>query len=104
MAAKIKRGDEVVAITGRHQGLKGKVESVNPKTGKAIVTGMNTAVVHRRQTENQRGGRIAKNLPIELSNLALVDPKDSRPTRVGFRFEGDRKVRYSKRTGAVIDV
>ena len=104
MAAKIRTGDEVFAIAGNHQGVKGKVQSVNTRTGRAIVTGMNVAVRHLRQTQGQKGGRQPINLPIDLSNLALVDPKDNRPTRVGFRFEGDRKVRYSKRTGAIIDV
>jgi large subunit ribosomal protein L24 len=74
-----------------------------PKDNRAIVSGVNVVKRHQRQTQNAEGGIISKEAPIDLSNLALLDPKDSKPTRVGFRMEGDRKVRFSKRSGEVID-
>ncbi|QKV18228.1 50S ribosomal protein L24 [Oricola thermophila] len=100
---KIRKGDEVVVLTGKDKGRKGSVLKVMPKENRAIVSGINVVKRHQRQTANQEGGIVSKEAPIHLSNLAVVDPKDSKPTRVGFRMEGDRKVRYSKRSGEVID-
>ncbi len=103
MAAKLKKGDTVVVLAGKDKGKEGEIASVNPKTGKAVVTGVNVAIRHTKQSANTQGGRIPMEMPIDLSNLALVDPKDGGPTRVGFRMEGDKKVRYAKKSGAVID-
>jgi len=100
---KIRKGDEVVVLTGKDKGRKGSVLQVMPKDNRAVVSGVNVVKRHQRQTANSEGGIISKEAPIDLSNLALLDPKDSKPTRVGFRMEGDRKVRFSKRSGEVID-
>lgn len=100
---KIRKGDEVVVLTGKDKGRKGSVLQVLPKDNRAIVSGVNVVKRHQRQTPNAEGGIISKEASIDLSNLALLDPKDSKPTRVGFRMEGDRKVRFSKRSGEVID-
>ena len=100
---KIRKGDEVVVLTGKDKGRKGSVLQVLPKDNRAVVSGVNVVKRHQRQTPNAEGGIISKEAPIDLSNLALLDPKDSKPTRVGFRMEGDRKVSFSKRSGEVID-
>ncbi|MFZ2102937.1 MAG: 50S ribosomal protein L24 [Oricola sp.] len=100
---KIRKGDEVVVLTGKDKGRKGTVMQVMPKDNHAVVAGINVMKRHQRQSASQEGGIISKEAPIDLSNLALLDPKDSKPTRVGFRMEGDRKVRFSKRSGEVID-
>ena len=103
MAAKLRKGDSVVVLTGKDKGKKGDITRVMPKDNKAIVAGVNVAIRHTKQTQSAQGGRIAKELPIELSNLALVDPKTGEATRVGFRFEGDKKVRYAKKSGETIN-
>jgi large subunit ribosomal protein L24 len=103
MAAKLRKGDNVVVLAGKDKGKKGEITRVMPKDGKAIVGGVNVAIRHTKQTQSSQGGRIAKELPIELSNLALVDPKTGEATRVGFRIEGDRKVRYAKKSGETIN-
>ena len=100
---KIRKGDEVVVLTGKDKGRKGTVVRVMPKDNRAVVAGINVVKRHQRQTANQEGGIISKEAPIDLSNVALLDPKDSKPTRVGFRMEGERKVRFAKRSGEVID-
>jgi len=102
MAAKLKKGDQVVVIAGKDLGARGEIISVNPKAGKAVVKGVNVAIRHERQTNRGVGGRVPVTMPIDLSNLAYVDA-GGRPTRIGFRMEGDRKVRYAKTTGDVID-
>jgi len=102
MAAKLRKGDEVIVLAGKDKGKKGTISSVDPKSGKAVVDGINIAIRATRQTQNSQGGRIPKPMPIQLSNLALID-KDGKPTRVGFRMEGDKKVRFAKTTGDVID-
>jgi large subunit ribosomal protein L24 len=102
MAAKLRKGDKVVVLAGKDKGRKGEITRVIPKDNKALVSGVNVAIRHQRQTQSAQGGRIAKELPIELSNLALLDTND-KATRVGFRVEGDRKVRYAKSTGEAID-
>ena len=101
MAAKLKKGDNVVVIAGRDKGKKGEITRVIPKDNKAVVSGVNVAIRHQRQSQSAQGGRIAKEMPIELSNLALLDGK-GKATRVGFRFEGDKKVRFAKTTGEAI--
>ncbi|MEM0975925.1 MAG: 50S ribosomal protein L24 [Pseudomonadota bacterium] len=103
MAAKLKKGDKVVVLTGKDKGREGEIAQVMPTTNKAIVTGINTAVRHTRQSQQSQGGRIPVDMPVNLSNLALVDPKEGGPTRVGFKMDGDKKVRFAKKSGAVID-
>ncbi|HEX2725357.1 MAG TPA: 50S ribosomal protein L24 [Beijerinckiaceae bacterium] len=104
MAAKIKKGDKVVVLTGRDKGRTGEVVQVMPKEARALVRGVNLVKRHQRQTMNQEGGIIQKEAPIHLSNLALADPKDGKPTRVGFKVLDDgRKVRVAKRSGDLID-
>ena len=102
MAAKLKKGDKVVVLAGKDKGKEGTISEVNPKAGKAVVDGINMAVRHLRQTQNTHGGRIARPMPIDLSNLALLDA-NGKPTRVGFRMEDGKKVRFAKTTGDVID-
>ena len=104
MAAKIKKGDKVVVLAGRDKGRSGEVVQVMPKDAKALVRGVNMVKRHQRQTGNQDGGIISKEAPIQLSNLAYADPKDGKPTRVGFKIlEDGRKVRFAKRSGDLID-
>ena len=104
MAAKIKKGDKVVVLTGRDKGRTGEVFQVMPKENRALVRGVNLVKRHQRQTMNQEGGIIQKEAPVHLSNLALADPKDGKPTRVGFKILNDgRKVRFAKRSGELID-
>ncbi len=102
---KIKKGDTVIVIAGRDKGKKGEVLKVMPKENRAIVKGVNMVKRHQKPTANGAGGIITKEAPIHISNLAHVDPKDGKPTRVGFKIlEDGRKVRYAKRSGEVIDV
>ncbi|MZR14282.1 50S ribosomal protein L24 [Maritimibacter sp. DP07] len=101
MAAKLKKGDKVVVLAGKDKGKQGEITSVSPKTGKAVVDGVNMAIRHTRQSQQSQGGRLPKAMPIDLSNLALLD-KNGKATRVGFKMEGDKKVRYAKTTGEVI--
>ena len=104
MAAKIKKGDKVVILTGRDKGKTGEVVQVMPKEERALVRGVNLVKRHQRQTAAQEGGIISKEAPVHLSNLALADPRDGKPTRVGFRILDDgRKVRFAKRSGELID-
>jgi large subunit ribosomal protein L24 len=103
MAAKLRKGDNVVVLAGKDKGKKGEISRVMPKDNKAVVAGVNVAIRHTRQTQNAQGGRIAKEMPIDLSNLALVDPKSGEATRVGFRMVGDKKVRYAKKSGETIN-
>ena len=104
MAAKIRKGDKVVVLSGKDKGRSGEVVSVQPKEDTAIVRGINMIVRHQRQTQAQEGGLIRKEAPIHLSNIALADPKDGKPTRVGFKFEKDgKKVRFAKRSGETIN-
>ena len=107
MAAKIKKGDKVVVLAGRDKGRTGEVLKVIPTEDRAIVRGVNLVKRHTRQTAQTEGGIISKEGTIHLSNLALADPKDGKPTRVGFKFVGQgedrKKVRVTKRSGAEID-
>ena len=103
MAARIRKGDKVQVLAGKDKGKTGNVLSVNPKAEKAIVEGLNMVIRHTRQTPNSPGGRIRKSMPIHLSNLALLD-RNGKPTRIGFRMEDGKKVRFAKTTGDVIDV
>ena len=101
MAAKLKKGDKVVVLTGKDKGRNGEISSVAPKTNQAVVEGLNIAIRHTKQSQSTQGGRIAKAMPIDLSNLSLID-STGKATRVGFRIEGDKKVRYAKTTGEAI--
>jgi large subunit ribosomal protein L24 len=101
MAAKLKKGDTVVVLTGKDKGKKGEISSVNPTANKAVVDGVNIAIRHTKQSQASQGGRQPKAMPIDLSNLAIVD-KNGKATRVGFRMEGDKKVRFAKTTGEAI--
>jgi large subunit ribosomal protein L24 len=101
MAAKLKKGDKVIVLAGKDKGKTGEITSVAPKDNKAVVDGVNIAIRHTKQSQGTQGGRIAKAMPIDLSNLAIVD-RNGKATRVGFRMEGDRKVRFAKSTGDVI--
>jgi large subunit ribosomal protein L24 len=101
---KIKKGDHVVVITGKDRGKKGEVLKVLPEENRAIVKGVAMVRRHQRQTASQEGGIISKEAPVHISNLALEDPKDGEPTRVGYKFLKDgRKVRFARRSGEVID-
>jgi large subunit ribosomal protein L24 len=102
MAAKLKKGDKVVVLAGKDKGKQGTISSVDPKAGKAVVDGLNMAIRHTKQSQTSQGGRVPKAMPIAISNLAFVD-KNGKPTRVGFKIEGDKKVRVAKTTGDVID-
>jgi len=101
MAAKLKKGDKVVVLTGKDKGKQGEILSVAPKDHKAVVDGVNVAVRHTKQSQTSQGGRVPKNMPIDLSNLSMID-KNGKATRVGFRMEGDKKVRFAKTTGEVL--
>jgi len=101
---KIRKGDHVVVITGKDKGKKGEVLKVMPDENRAIVQGVAMIKKHQRQTTTQDGGIISKEAAIHISNLALEDPKDGKPTRVGYKFLKDgRKIRFAKRSGEVID-
>jgi len=102
MAAKLKKGDKVRVLAGKDKGKDGTIASINPKAGKAVVDGINMAIRHTKQSQQEQGGRIPKAMPIELSNLAMLD-KNGKPTRVGFKLEDGKKVRVAKTTGDVID-
>lgn len=101
MAAKLKKGDKVVVLAGKDKGKQGEITAVFPKENKAVVDGVNIAIRHTRQSQTSQGGRVAKAMPIDLSNLSLMD-KNGKATRVGFREEDGQKVRFAKTTGDVI--
>jgi large subunit ribosomal protein L24 len=100
----IRKGDNVIVITGSDKGKKGAVLKVFPSENRALVQGVNVVKRHQRQTQTQQAGIVTKEAPINLSNIALVDPKSGKATRVGFKVQGDRKVRVAKKSGEVIDV
>jgi large subunit ribosomal protein L24 len=100
---KIKKGDHVIVLAGRDKGKHGEVIQMMPKESRAMVRGVNVVRRHQRQSASQEGGIISKEAPIAISNLALEDPRDGKPTRVGFKFlEDGTKVRFAKRSGEVI--
>lgn len=104
MAAKIKKGDKVVVLAGRDKGKAGEVLQVLPKENRAVVRGVNMVKRHTRQSAQSEGGIISKEATIDLSNIAIADPKDGKATRVGFKVLDDgRKVRFAKRSGDLID-
>lgn len=104
MAAKLKTGDKVVVLAGKDRGKEGEITRMIPKESRAVVSGVNVAIRHAKQSQTSQGGRIPKEAPIHVSNLALVDPKEGGPTRVGFQIREDgTKVRVAKKSGEVID-
>ena len=103
MASKIRKGDKVVVLTGRSKGKTGEVLSVEPGENRAIVQGVNVVKRHTRPSQMSEGGIVEKEAPIDLSNIAHIDPKDDKPTRVGFKDVDGRKVRYAKRSGELLD-
>jgi large subunit ribosomal protein L24 len=107
MAAKIRKGDTVIVIAGRDKGRTGEVIEMRREVSRALVRGVNMVKRHQKQTQAQEGGIISKESPIHLSNIALMDPKENKPTRVGFKFigKGDdrKKIRVARRSGAEID-
>jgi len=104
MAAKIKKGDKVVVLAGRDKGKTGEVLQVLPKDARAVVRGVNLVKKHTKQSPQSEGGIISKEATIDLSNIAVADPKDGKATRVGFKVLDDgRKVRFAKRSGDLID-
>lgn len=104
MAAKIRKGDKVVVLSGRDKGRTGEVIEVRPAENRALVRGVNMVKRHQKQSAGQEGGIISKEAPIHLSNIAIADPNSGKPTRVGFKIEADgRKVRIAKRSGAEIN-
>ena len=104
MAAKIRKGDKVVVLTGRDKGRSGEVIEVRPSESRALVRGVNMVKRHQKQTAQREGGIISKEAPIHLSNIAVADPKSGKATRVGFKIMNDgRKVRVAKRSGVEID-
>jgi len=105
---KIKKGDKVVVLAGKDKGRAGEVLQVMPKEDRAVVRGINMVKRHTRQSASQEAGIISKEASIHLSNLSVADPKDGKPTRVGFKVVGEgenaKKVRIAKRSGEQIDV
>jgi large subunit ribosomal protein L24 len=101
---KVKKGDRVVVIAGRDKGKRGEILQVNPDENRALVQGVNMVVRHQKQSQQQEGGKISKEAPIHISNIAVEDPSGGEPTRVGYKILDDgRKVRVAKRSGEMID-
>jgi len=100
---KIRKGDKVVVLAGKDKGRTGEVVQVMPKEDKAVVRGVNMIARHQKQSASQEGGIIRKEAPLHMSNIAIADPKDNKPTRVGFDFRDGKKVRIAKRSGEVIN-
>ena len=103
MAAKIRRGDNVIVLVGKDKGKKGEVKQVFPKANKVIVEGVNNLISHQKQTKDSAGGRISKSAPINISNIAIIDPKSDKPTRIRFEIRDGKKVRVAARSGELID-
>ncbi|ODN68912.1 50S ribosomal protein L24 [Methylobrevis pamukkalensis] len=107
MAAKIKKGDKVVVLTGKDKGKTGEVVQMMPSENRAVVRGVNLVRRHQKQTAQTEGGILSKEAPIHVSNIAIADPKDGKATRVGFKIVGEgekaRKVRVAKRSGEQVD-
>ncbi|RPE63283.1 LSU ribosomal protein L24P [Pacificibacter maritimus] len=101
MAAKLRKGDKVIVLAGKDKGKQGEIASVNPSKGKAVIEGINVSLRHTKASQGDQGGKKPVSMPIDLSNLAIVDA-NGKATRVGFRMEGDQKVRFAKSTGDVI--
>ena len=100
---KVKKGDRVTVITGRDKGKTGEILKVLREENRVVVQGVNIVKRHQRQTMAQQGGVIEKEASIHVSNVAHIDPKTSKPTRIGYRMDGERKIRFSRRSGEKID-
>jgi len=100
---KVKKGDKVVVLTGKDKGKTGEIKKVMPQDNKVVVQGVNVQTKHRKPSQTGPGGLDKIEMPIHVSNVAIVDPKTSKPTRVGYKAVGDRKVRVARRSGEVID-
>ena len=103
MAARIKKGDTVVVLAGKDKGNRGQVTEVLTKLEKVVVDGVNSVITHKKQNKDSAGGRVPKNAPVNISNVALIDPKNDVATRVGFTVKNGKKVRIAKNSGEVID-
>ena len=103
MAAKIKKGDKVVVLTGKDKGKKGSVVAVFPKENKALVQGVNMVKRHEKPSQTTTGGIVTREAKVDLSNIAIEDPKTGKPTRVGFKVQDGNKVRFAKASGELID-
>ncbi|WP_370335543.1 50S ribosomal protein L24 [Parvularcula marina] len=104
MAARIKKGDKVIVLTGRDKGAEGEVLKVDPKENRVTVQGVNVIKRHTKPSQSSAGGIVTREAPIHVSNVAIADPKDGKPTRVGFEVRDGKKVRVAKRSGEAIDV
>ncbi len=103
MAAKLRKGDKVIVLAGKDKGKEGEITQMLVAKGKALVSGVNTVIRHTKQSQTAQGGRVPQEAPIQLSNLALVDPKDGGATRVGFKIVDGKKTRFAKKSGEVIN-
>ncbi len=103
MVAKIRKGDKVIVLAGKDRGAEGEVVSVFPSDDRVVVRGVNVVKKHQKQTQTQQGGIMSREAPIHISNVALKDPKSGKPTRVGIKIDGDKKLRVAKASGEVID-
>ena len=103
MAARIKKGDSVIVLAGKDKGKRGQVTEIITKLNKVVVEGVNSVITHKKQTKDSAGGRIPKNAPVHLSNVALLDPKNDVATRVGFAIKDGKKGRVAKKSGELID-
>jgi len=103
MAAKLRKGDKVIVLTGKDKGKQGEILTLDPATGKATVQGVNISIRHTAQTQQSQGGRVPTEMPIQLSNLSFIDPKEGGATRIGFKVVDGKKVRVAKKSGEVID-
>ena len=100
---KIRKGDRVQVLSGKDRGSEGTVTAAFPATGKVIVEGCNTASRHTKaRSQEDPGGIVDKDMPIDVSNVAIISPSDGKPTKVGYRIEGGEKIRICRRTGAEI--
>ena len=96
---KIKKGDEVIVISGKYKGVKGEVLEARPTESRVVVAGVNRHKWHIKPTQNEAGHIVDREAPIHVSNVALVDPKTKKPTRVGYKLEKGKKVRVAKKSG-----
>ena len=103
MAAKIKKGDKVVVLSGKDRGKDGEVIQVLPQEDRVVVRGVNLVKKHQKQTQREQGGILTREASLHISNVALSDPETGKPTRVGFKMQDDKKVRFAKASGEVID-
>ena len=103
MAAKIKKGDKVVVLSGKDRGKDGEVIQVLPQEDRVVVRGVNLVKKHQKQTQREQGGILTREASLHISNVALRDPETGKPTRVGFKMQDDKKVRFAKASGEVID-